>query len=106
MESEDGILAGLTANKIWVEISTADATEVKSLGSSVEAKGASPADCPVSGGCNRAATGKISIFAGCKREVFERLLPVLTTLGRQVLHTGEMTDEEPKKIGFEVILEI
>ncbi|MEO0910224.1 MAG: NAD-binding protein, partial [Pseudomonadota bacterium] len=38
--------------------------------------------------CHRAATGNISIFAGCDRDTFERMLPLLTTLGRRVLHTG------------------
>ncbi|MBL6781694.1 MAG: NAD(P)-dependent oxidoreductase [Alphaproteobacteria bacterium] len=90
MEAEDGILAGLSAGKIWAEMSTTDETEVKRLGALVEAKGASAVDCPVSGGCHRAATGNISIFAGCKRDVFDQICPVLTTLGRRVLHTGEL----------------
>jgi 3-hydroxyisobutyrate dehydrogenase len=90
MEAEDGILAGLNAGKIWAEMSTTDAAEVGRLGSLVLAKGASPVDCPVSGGCHRAATGNIAIFAGCDRPVFERLLPVLTILGRRVLHTGPL----------------
>jgi len=90
MEAEDGILAGLSAGKIWAEMSTTDAAEVGRLGGLVLAKGASPVDCPVSGGCHRAATGNIAIFAGCDRPVFERLLPVLTILGRRVLHTGPL----------------
>ncbi len=88
MEAEDGILAGLSVGKIWAEMSTTDASEVKRLADLVLSKGASPIECPVSGGCHRAATGNISIFAGCERETFERMLPVLTTLGRRVLHTG------------------
>jgi 3-hydroxyisobutyrate dehydrogenase len=71
-------------------MSTTDAAEVTRLGALVEAEGASPVDCPVSGGCHRAATGNIAIFAGCDRLVFERLLPVLTILGRRVLHTGPL----------------
>ena len=47
-------------------------------------------DCPVSGGCHRAATGNIAIFAGCDRPVFDKLLPFLTILGRRVLHTGAL----------------
>ncbi|HCP19271.1 MAG TPA: 3-hydroxyisobutyrate dehydrogenase [Alphaproteobacteria bacterium] len=90
MESEDGILDGLSAGKIWAEMSTTDETEVKRLGALVEAKGAAAVDCPVSGGCHRAATGNIAIFAGCRREVFDVICPVLTTLGRRVLHTGEL----------------
>lgn len=90
MEAMDGILAGLGAGKIWVEMSTTDAAEVRRLGALVAATGAAAADCPVSGGCHRAATGNISIFAGCERPVFNRLLPVLTVLGRRVLHTGAL----------------
>ena len=90
MEAEDGILDGLSAGKVWAEMSTTDETEVKRLGALVASKGASAVDCPVSGGCHRAATGNISIFAGCDRAVFERILPVLTTLGRRVLHTGAL----------------
>ena len=62
--------------------------EVRRLGALVEAKGSSPVDCPVSGGCHRAATGDIAIFAGCDRDTFERVLPLPTTLGRRILHTG------------------
>ncbi|MHC8508350.1 MAG: NAD(P)-dependent oxidoreductase [Rhodospirillales bacterium] len=90
MEAEDGVLAGLGPDKIWAEMSTTDETEVKRLGAKVQALGASPVDCPVSGGCHRAATGNIAIFAGCERDVFERMLPVLTVLGRRVLHTGPL----------------
>ena len=90
MEAEDGILAGMSAGKIWAEMSTTDESEVKRLGEMVKAKGGSPVDCPVSGGCHRAATGNISIFAGCDRDVFDRMLPVLTTMGRRILHTGPL----------------
>lgn len=88
MEADDGILAGLSEGKIWAEMSTTDESEVKRLAELVQAKGASAIECPVSGGCHRAATGNISIFAGCDRDTFERMLPMLTTLGRRVLHTG------------------
>lgn len=90
MEAEDGVLAGLSKGKIWAEMSTTDEAEVKRIADRVRAKGAAPIECPVSGGCHRAATGNISIFAGCDRETFERMLPMLTTLGRRVLHTGEI----------------
>ena len=90
MEAPDGILSAITSGKIWAEMSTTDEAEVKRLGAMVQARGAEPVDCPVSGGCHRAATGNISIFAGCERATFERMLPTLTTLGRRVLHTGPL----------------
>ncbi len=90
LEGEDGILAGLSEGKVWAEMSTTDESEVRRLGTLVKATGAEPVECPVSGGCHRAATGNIAIFAGCERKTFERMLPVLTTLGRRVLHTGDL----------------
>jgi len=98
MEAEDGILAGLSDGKIWAEMSTTDEAEVVRLGAMVTAKGAAAVDCPVSGGCHRAATGNIAIFAGCDRPVFERMLPVLTVLGRRVLHTGPMGTASKLKV--------
>ena len=83
-------MAGLAPGKIWLEMSTTDAAEIRRLAARVAARGAATVDCPVSGGVHRAATGNISVFAGCDRETFERILPVLTVLGRRVLHTGPL----------------
>ena len=90
MEGTDGMLAEITAGKIWMEMSTTDEAEVKRLGAKVIAAGGLAVDCPVSGGCHRADTGNISIFAGCDRATFEVILPLLTTMGRRVLHTGDL----------------
>ncbi|MGJ8626808.1 MAG: NAD(P)-dependent oxidoreductase [Sulfitobacter sp.] len=98
MEAADGVLAGLSKGKIWAEMSTTDETEVKRIADLVHAKGASAIECPVSGGCHRAATGNISIFAGCDRDTFDRMLPMLTTLGRRVLHTGPIGSASVLKV--------
>jgi 3-hydroxyisobutyrate dehydrogenase len=90
VEGEQGFLAALRAGHIWLEMSTTDHAEVLRLGALIEARGAAVMDCPVSGGCHRAATGNIAIFAGGRRETFERVLPLLTTLGRRILHTGPL----------------
>ncbi|MGD1925890.1 MAG: NAD(P)-dependent oxidoreductase [Paracoccaceae bacterium] len=98
LEAEDGILAGLTPGTIWAEMSTTDESEVRRLGGKVLAAGGEPVDCPVSGGCHRAATGNISIFAGCERATFERMLPILTTMGRRILHTGPLGSASVLKV--------
>ncbi len=98
MEAPDGILAGLTAGKIWLEMSTTDSAEVQRLAARVEALGAMAMDCPVSGGCHRAATGNISIFAGGTRAAFERVLPTLSILGRRILHTGALGSASELKV--------
>ena len=90
MEADDGIINGLSENKIWLEMSTTDENEVKRLGKKVIEKKAIPMDGPVSGGCHRAATGNIAIFVGGERKAFEKILPALTVMGRKILHTGEL----------------
>ena len=98
MEAEDGIINGLSENKIWLEMSTTDENEIKRLGKKVIEKKAIPMDGPVSGGCHRAATGNIAIFVGGDRKAFEKILPVLTIMGRKVLHTGELGSASVLKV--------
>ena len=90
MEAEDGVISGLSENKIWLEMSTTDEAEIKRISKKIIAKKAIPLDGPVSGGCHRAATGNIAIFVGGERKAFDKILPVLTVMGRKILHTGEL----------------
>ena len=90
MEGENGVLEGITQNKIWLEMSTTDEAEIKRIGKKVIEKNGIPLDGPVSGGCHRAATGNIAIFVGGERKAFDRILSALTVMGRKVLHTGEL----------------
>ena len=98
VEGENGLLEGMSEGKIWMEMSTTDEAEVKRLAPMVAAKGGRAVDCPVSGGCHRADTGNISIFAGCDRDTFERILPLLTKMGRRVLHTGDLGSASVLKV--------
>ena len=90
MEGEDGVINGLSENKIWLEMSTTDEAEIKRIGQKVLDKKATPLDGPVSGGCHRAETGNIAIFVGGERAAFDKILPALKIMGRKVLHTGEL----------------
>jgi 3-hydroxyisobutyrate dehydrogenase len=98
MEQPDGVLAGLAAGKIWLEMSTTQAAEVERLGALVEAKGAMALDSPVSGGCHRATTGNIAILAGGPRAAFEKVLPLLAAMGRRIVHTGPLGSASVLKV--------
>jgi 3-hydroxyisobutyrate dehydrogenase len=98
MESEDGVIKGLSKNKIWLEMSTTDSNEVKRIGALVKLAGAIPLDCPVSGGCHRAATGNIAILVGGDKNTFNKILPVLSSMGRKILHTGELGSASVLKV--------
>ena len=90
MEGNEGVIAGISKNKVWLEMSTTDESELKRLGKLVKERDGVPLDGPVSGGCHRAATGNIAIFVGGERNAFEKILPALTVMGRKILHTGEL----------------
>jgi 3-hydroxyisobutyrate dehydrogenase len=98
MEGPEGVLAGLAPTALWLEMSTTDHAEVCRLAARVEERGATALDCPVSGGCHRAASGNISIFAGGTRAAFERALPVLAILGQRILHTGPLGTASQLKV--------
>ncbi len=97
-EADDGFFAVMRPGQVWLEMSTTDYSEVIRLGALVEARGAMFIECPVSGGCHRADTGNIAIFAGGPRAAFEMVLPVLTTMGRRILHTGELGSASQLKV--------
>ena len=90
MLGENGILKNISKDKIWIEMSTTDQKEVIRLGKLVAEKNAITLEAPVSGGCHRAATGNIAIFVGGERKAFEKVLPILTCMGRKILHVGEL----------------
>ncbi|MBK0399847.1 NAD(P)-dependent oxidoreductase [Limibaculum sp. M0105] len=103
MEGEDGVLSAMWPGTIWVEMSTTDADEVRRIGAKVAERGGHAADCPVTGGVHRAASGNIAILAGCEREVFERLLPVLGLMGHEILHCGALGTASTLKVMTNVL---
>ena len=98
MESEDGVIKGLSKNKIWLEMSTTDSNEVKRIGALVKSVGAIPLDCPVSGGCHRAATGNIAILVGGDKNAFNKILPALSAMGKKILYTGDLGSASVLKV--------
>ena len=92
------LLPHIGPGKTWMEMSTTDADEVIRLGSAVIERGGQAVECPVSGGCHRADTGNISIFAGGARATVEHVMPLLKRLGRQILHTGPLGTASKLKV--------
>ena len=92
------MLPEVKEGKIWMEMSTTDQAEVERLGAMIISAGGKAVDCPVSGGCHRADTGNISIFAGCERTTFLIILPLLKKMGRRILHTGALGSASMLKV--------
>jgi 3-hydroxyisobutyrate dehydrogenase-like beta-hydroxyacid dehydrogenase len=84
----DGVLAGLSAGKIYIDMSTVSPAASRDIALQVEAKGARMLDAPVSGSVITLEEGKLSIMVGGEREAFERALPILEAIGPKVTHVG------------------
>lgn len=87
-EGNDGIVAGLSAGKIYVEMSTVSPAAIRELAKQAEAKGAEMLDAPVSGSSITLEEGKLSFMVGGKREVFEKVLPYLQAIGPKATYVG------------------
>ena len=89
MEGQDGLLAGLSAGQVVIDMSTISPVVARELAHQVEALGAEMLDAPVSGGDVGARQGTLSIMVGGKAEVFERARPLFHLMGKNVVHIGE-----------------
>ena len=84
----DGILAGLTAGKIYIDMSTVSPAASRELAMQVESKGARMLDAPVSGSVSTLEEGKLSIMVGGERAAYEKAVSVLQAIGPKVTYVG------------------
>ena len=87
-EGIDGIVAGLSAGRIYVEMSTVSPAAIRELAKQVETKGAEMLDAPVSGSSITLDEGMLSFMVGGKREIFESVLPYLQAIGPKATYVG------------------
>jgi 3-hydroxyisobutyrate dehydrogenase-like beta-hydroxyacid dehydrogenase len=88
-EGPDGILAGLSAGKILVDMSTVSPTVSRALAAKVREKGADMVDSPVSGSVITLQQGKLSVMVAGRRETFERVKALLLDIGPKVTYVGD-----------------
>src|SRR5579862_2203590 len=88
-EGPDGLLAGLSAGKIFIDMSTVSPTVSRALAAKVREKGADMVDSPVSGSVITLQEGKLSVMVGGRPETFDRVLPLLLDIGPKVTRVGD-----------------
>ena len=88
-DGDDGMAAGFEPGTAWFDLSTNGVMEVRSMHARMAELGVTFFDAPVSGGPAGAASGKLAIWIGGDREVYERLKPVLDAMGDQARYVGE-----------------
>jgi 3-hydroxyisobutyrate dehydrogenase-like beta-hydroxyacid dehydrogenase len=85
----NGMLQGLKAGKVWIEMSTVAPALSRTIAGRVREKGADMVDAPVSGSIITLQQGKLSVMVGGSAETFARVQPLLLDLGPKVTHVGE-----------------
>jgi 3-hydroxyisobutyrate dehydrogenase-like beta-hydroxyacid dehydrogenase len=88
-DGPDGLLAGLSSGKFFVDMSTISPDASRALAGKVRDKGADMVDAPVSGSVITLQQGNLSVMVGGRRETFERLKPLLLDIGPKVTHVGD-----------------
>ncbi len=88
-DGPDGLLAGLSKGKTFIDMSTVSPTVSRALATKVREKGADMVDSPVSGSVTTLQEGKLSVMVGGRRETFERVKPLLEDIGPKVTYVGD-----------------
>ena len=87
-EGPDGLLAGLRAGKVHVDMSTVSPAASRELAQQVEAKGARMLDAPVSGSVVTLEEGKLTFMVGGDEATFEKVKPILLDVGAKATYVG------------------
>ena len=105
-EGDDGILAGLGAGRIYIDMSTASPANTRALADQVAAAGAEMLDSPVSGTSITVEQGKASLMVGGSDDAFARAKPVLEAIGPRVIHVGPSGTAVTMKIAVNLSLAV
>src|SRR5258708_3115712 len=89
MDGPEGMLAGVTPGKIFVDMSTVSPAYSREIAGRVREKGGDMVDSPVSGSVITLQEGKLSVMVGGEKETFEKVKPLLLEIGPKVTHVGD-----------------
>ena len=85
----EGVLAGARPGTVLIDMSTISPVVAQQLAEQAKAKGLTMLDAPVSGGDKGAIAGTLSIMVGGDAATFEKVRPLLATLGKTIVRVGE-----------------
>jgi 3-hydroxyisobutyrate dehydrogenase len=85
---EDGLLQGFSAGKVYFDLSTNAPSMIRSIADKFSKEGITVLDAPVSGGPNGAKSGKLAIWVGGDKDIFDQYKGVLDSIGDQVYYVG------------------
>jgi len=87
-DGDNGILSGLSAGKIYVDMSTVSPRLIRDLAERVALTGADMLEAPVSGSLPAAEGGTLILYVGGGAEALERVRPVFEQISQKIIHVG------------------
>lgn len=103
-DGPEGVLAGLTAGKIYVDMSTVSPRLIRDLSQRVRASGANMLEAPVSGSVPAVESGTLVIFVGGEASTLEKVRPIFEQLGQKIIHVGDNGQAVSMKIAINLNL--
>jgi 3-hydroxyisobutyrate dehydrogenase len=94
----DGLLDQMRPGQTLIDMSTIDPTVTRKVAVDLNARGVSMLDAPVSGSTEGAVAGSLTIMVGGPAELVERYRPLLATMGKKIVHCGEIGTGETVKL--------
>jgi 3-hydroxyisobutyrate dehydrogenase-like beta-hydroxyacid dehydrogenase len=102
----DGILAGLGPGKLHADMSTAGPDVILELAPQVAETGAQMLDSPVSGSPVTVRQGKLTFMVGGDRAAFEKIEPILLTIGPKATYIGEIGQASVLKVALNMSIPV
>jgi len=106
LTGEEGILAGIAKNVTIIDSSTIDPASVKTFAELATQNGNTFVDAPVSGGTGGATSGTLTFMVGSTAETYEQVKPILSAMGKNIVHCGETSTGQVAKICNNLVLGI
>jgi 3-hydroxyisobutyrate dehydrogenase len=103
---ESGVLAGLAGGIPLIDSSTIDPHTARDVAAAAHAHGNPMADAPVSGGTGGAEAGTLTFMVGAEPALFERIRPILGSMGKNIVHCGGAGTGQVAKICNNMLLGI
>ena len=101
---EGGVAAGLQAGKTVVDMSSISPMATKEFAQRINALGCDYLDAPVSGGEVGAKAASLTIMVGGPEATFNRLLPLLQLMGKNITLVGGNGDGQTTKVANQIIV--
>jgi 2-hydroxy-3-oxopropionate reductase len=100
----NGVLEGAKKGTIVVDMSSISPMVAQKVGATCEAQGIDFLDAPVSGGEPKAIDGTLAIMVGGKQEIFDKVEPILRTMGSTVVLTGKVGAGNVTKLANQIMV--